>query len=134
MITRHAWAGVAASCVTIAACNYSPSAQSFRTENFAVRVGETAEKTNGALVTRAFFREARVRPLFGRLFLDEEYQVPGTCSVVIAAQLWQRRFGGDPRLIGKTLGVNQETCTIVGILPAKFQFPKGAEIWMPQNR
>ena len=97
-------------------------------------MGEAAEKTNGASVTRTFFREAGVQPLLGRLFLDEEYQAPGACSVVIAAHLWQRRLGADPKEIGKPLSVNGQQCTIVGVLPTKFQFPEEAEIWMPQNR
>ena len=57
-----------------------------------------------------------------------------TPAVVIAASLWQRQFAGDLALIGKTLSVNQRQYTIVGILPKSFQFPAGAELWMPQNR
>jgi putative ABC transport system permease protein len=107
---------------------------SFRAEPFEVRVGEAIEKVNGASVTNAFFRETKVLPMLGRVFLDEEYQAASTPVVVIAASLWQRQFGGDPALIGKTLSVNQRQCTIVGILPKTFQFPTGAELWMPQNR
>ena len=141
MMTRHSWIGAAALCLTLAACNgpaepaaSTPSADSFRAEPFEVPVGETIEKVNGASVTNAFFREAKVLPMLGRVFLDEEYQVAGAPVVVIAASLWRRQFGGDPALIGKTLGVNQRQCTIVGILPKTFQFPTGAELWMPQNR
>jgi putative ABC transport system permease protein len=85
-------------------------------------------------VTNAFFREAKVLPLLGRLFLDEEYRAASPRVVVIATSLWQRRFGGDPALIGKTLSVNERQYTVVGILPETFQFPTGAELWMPQNR
>jgi putative ABC transport system permease protein len=138
MMTRYACIGAAALCLTLAACNdpaesaaSTPSADSFRAEPFEVRVGEAIEKVNGALVTSAFFREAKVRPLVGRVFLDEEYQTAGARVVVIAASLWQRQFGGDPALIGKTLNVNQLQCTVVGILPKTFQFPTGAELWMP---
>jgi hypothetical protein len=142
MMTRHAWIGAAALCLTLAACNgpaepaaFTPSADSSRAEPFEVRVGETIEKVNGASVTNAFFREAKVLPMLGRVFPDEEYQVAGAPVVVIAASLWQRRFGGNPpALIGKTLSVNQRQCTIVGILPKTFQFPTGSELWMPQNR
>ena len=141
MVTRHAWTGAAALCLTLAACHgptepaaSTPSADSFRAEPFDVRVGEAIEKVNGASVTNAFFREAKVLPMLGRVFLDEEYQVAGTPVVMIGASLWQRQFGGDPALIGKTLSVNQRQCTIVGILPKTFQFPTGAELWMPQNR
>src|SRR5260370_23597250 len=121
MMTRHAWIGAAALCLTLAACNgpaepaaSTPSTDSFRTEPFDVRVGEAIEKVNGASVMNAFFREAKVLPMLGRVFLDEEYQVPGTPVVVIAASLCQWQFGGDPALIGKTLSVNQRQCTIVG--------------------
>jgi len=89
---------------------------------------------NGASVTSAFFREAKVLPMVGRLFLDKEYQSADARVVVIAASFWQRRFGGDPALIGRTLTVNQQQRTVVGILPKTFQFPGDAEIWIPQNR
>ena len=140
MMTRHAWTGAAALFLTLAACNgpaqpaATPSAESFRTESFEVRVGEAIEKVNGATVTNAFFREAKIRPMLGRMFLDEDYQAVGTPVVVIAASLWQRQFGGNPAAIGKTLSVNQRQCTIVGIMPKTFRFPTDAELWMPQKR
>ena len=141
MMTRHAWAGAAALCLALAGCQRpaesagsTPSADSFRAEVFEVRVGETVEKVNGASVTNAFFREANVSPMVGRLFLDEEYQIAGARVVMIAASFWQRRFGGDPALIGRTLNVNQQQRTVVGILPKTFQLPTNAELWMPQNR
>jgi hypothetical protein len=117
-----------------AASASSPSAESFRAEVFEIRIGETAEKVNGASVTSTFFREAKALPMVGRLFLDKEYRAADARVVVIAASFWQRRFGGDPALIGRTLSVNQQQCTVVGILPKTFQVPAGAEVWMPQNR
>ena len=144
MMTGHAcWIETAALCLTLAACNRPtesavspPSADSFRAESFEVRVGEAVEKVNGASVTSDFFREAKVLPLVGRrLFLEKEYQAASArVPVVMADSLWQRRFGGDPATIGKTLSVNGQQCVIVGILPKTFQFPTGAELWMPQNR
>ena len=141
MMTRHAWAGAAALCFALAGCDHpavssvsTPSSDSFRAEAFEVRIGEATEKVNGASVTSAFFREAKVLPMVGRLFLDKEHQSADARVVVIAASFWQRRFGGDPALIGRTLTVNQQQCTVVGILPKTFQFPSDAEIWIPQNR
>jgi hypothetical protein len=110
-----------------------PLRTAFAPSPFEIRVGEAIDKVKGASVTSAFFREAKVLPLLGRLFLDEEYQIASARVVVIAASLWQRQFGGDPALIGKALRVNQQQCTIVGILPKTFQFPTSAELWMPQN-
>jgi len=127
MMTRHPWMGAAALCLTLAACNgpaerpaASPSADSFRAERFEVRIGEALEKVNGASVTNAFFREAKVLPMLGRVFLDEEYRVAGTSAVVIAASLWQRQFAGDPALIGKTLNVNQRQCTSLEYCRSRF--------------
>src|SRR5215472_10145444 len=110
MMTLRAYTGAAALCVALAGCSHSaesaaptPSAESFRAEVFAIRIGEATEKVNGALVTSAFFAEAKAQPMVGRLFLDNEYHVEDARVVVIAASLWQRRFGGDPTLIGKAL-------------------------------
>jgi hypothetical protein len=140
-MTRHGWAGAAALCFALTGCDHpagsaasTPSADSFHTEVFEVRIGEAIEKLNGASVTIAFFREAKVLPMVGRLFLDQEYQIVDARVVVIAASLWQRRFGGDPALIGRTLSIDRQQRTVVGILPKTFQFPTDAQLWMPQNR
>ena len=140
-MTRHAWAGAAALCFALAGCGHpsesavsTPSADSFRAEVFEVRIGEATEKLKGASVTSSFFREANVLPMVGRLFVDEEYQIADARVVMIAASFWRRRFGGDPALIGRTLSVNQQQRTVVGILPETFQFPTDAELWAPQSR
>jgi hypothetical protein len=128
-------------CFMLTACNRPtesandpPSADSFHVELFEVRVGQAIENVNGAAVTSAFFREAKVLPLLGREFLDEEYQTASARVMVMAASLWQRQFGGDPALIGKSLHINEQQYTVVGILPKTFQFPTGAELWIPQDR
>ena len=72
--------------------------------------------------------------MLSRLFLVEKYQLTVTCVIVASDSVWQRQFGGDPAVIGRTLSVNQRQCTIIGILPKTFQFPRGAELWVPQNR
>jgi hypothetical protein len=125
----------------VVACNramdsadHPPSANSFHVETFEIRIGETIEKVNGARVTSAFFREAKVLPLLGREFLDEEYQTASAHVVVVASSLWQRGFGGNPALIGKSLHINERQYTVVGVLPETFQFPTGAELWILQNR
>jgi hypothetical protein len=128
MMTRHAWAGAAALCIALAGCDHTaespsstPSADTFRAEVFEVRIGEATEKVNGASVTSAFFREAKVLPMAVRLFLDEEYQIADARVVVIASSLWRRRFGGAPALIGRTLSVNHQQRTVAGILPKTFE-------------
>ena len=126
-------------CLALAGCRHSgesastSSVESFRAEVFEVRIGDAREKVNGASVPSAFFRQANALPLVGRLFLDEEYQRAEARVVVIAASFWQRRFGGDPALIGRALSVNQQQRTVVGILPKTFRVPAGAELWIPQT-
>ena len=128
-------------CLMLGACNRStepaappPSADSFHAELFEISVGQSPEKVSGAVVAGAFFRNAKVLPLLGREFLDEEYQTANPRVAIMAASLWQRRFVGDPALIGRTLNINGRQHTIVGILPNTFQFPTGTELWVPQNR
>jgi hypothetical protein len=125
----------------LAACNHPgesagspPSAGSFHIEPLEVHTGDTTEKVNGAAVTSAFFRETKSLPLLGRQFLDQEYQASSARVVVMASSLWQRRFGGDPGVIGRTLQINERPYTIVGILPQTFQYPAGVELWLPQNQ
>ena len=70
----------------------------------------------------------------GYLAVSPLGSTPDPRVVVIAASFWKRRFGGDPALIGRTLSINQQPYTLVGILPMTFQFPTNTELWMPQNR
>ncbi len=70
-------------------------------------------------------------PLRGRGFISEDDQ-PGHDSVaVLSFGLWQRRFGGDPNLVGQQVHLDGSKYTVVGIMPAGFQYPRGAEIWTP---
>ena len=111
-----------------------PSAETFRGQPFNIGVGDNVEKVNGAAVNDAFFHEAKIQPLLGRLFLDPEYKTADARVVVLGASLWQRRFGSDPAVLGETLMVDRQACTVVGILPKTFHFPADSEIWIPRNK
>jgi putative ABC transport system permease protein len=93
------------------------------------------EQLHGMRVSPGFFASLGVRPAPGRAFLPEEEQ-PGRDRVVIVTHgFWQRRFSGDPALIGKTISIDAEPFTVVGILPPDFWFypilGKNVEVWMP---
>src|ERR1051325_1260 len=92
---------------------------------------ETPERIQGFLVTGNFFDTLGVHPTMGRAFTEEENQPGKDAVAIIAYSLWQRRFGGDPNIINKTINVNSITRTVVGVLPPKFNFPKGAEVYAP---
>jgi hypothetical protein len=140
-MSRWAQLGVAACCLALATCHYpaesgtpSPSADTFRVESVAIRIGDATTQVTGAAVTSGFFRETKVQPLLGRVFLGQEYRLGSARVVVLGASFWQRLFGGDPGIIGKTLLVDGQQCTIIGILPERFTVPTGTALWLPQQR
>jgi putative ABC transport system permease protein len=92
---------------------------------------DTPERVQGFLVTSNFMDALGAKPMMGRAFLTEENE-PGKDRVaVITYSLWQRRFGGDPNIINKPITLNTITRTIVGVMPPRFNFPKGAEVYAP---
>ena len=89
------------------------------------------ERLQGARVTADLFRVVGVEPFLGRGFLPEE-DVRGRNPVcVLSHGLWRRRFGGDPRVVGRSLLLNEVPTQVVGIMPAGFQFPvPDVELWV----
>ncbi|MGH9433633.1 MAG: ABC transporter permease, partial [Terriglobia bacterium] len=93
--------------------------------------GETPERVQGLLVTAGFFSVVGVKPLLGRAFLSQEDQ-PGSNEVAILSYgLWQRRFGGDTHMVGKTVRLNGLPTTVVGVMAKGFDFPQTVQIWKP---
>jgi putative ABC transport system permease protein len=73
-----------------------------------------------------------VQPMLGRSFTPADDTPQANSVVLIAHGLWKRRFGGDPALVGKTIPLNGARYTVVGIMPAGFQFPeRRVELWVP---
>jgi len=95
------------------------------------------EAVQAAMVSESFFRILGVKPREGRTFLPDEDTEGGPRAVVISHGLWQRRFGGDPQLTGKTLMLDGNSYTVIGIMPAGFAFPKfprAADVWVALSR
>jgi putative ABC transport system permease protein len=90
------------------------------------------ERVDGRRVSANLFSLLGVSPQLGRAFLPEE-DSPGAARVVVLSHgLWQRRFGSDPGLVGKTLTLNGESHTVVGVMPRGFEFPsREDELWVP---
>lgn len=91
----------------------------------------------GAQVTQGFWEAVGVRPLLGRTFADDEHARGGRPVALITHGLWQRRFGGDPSIVGKPITLDGRPRTIVGVLPAGFALqllPRPGElgIWTPK--
>ena len=102
------------------------------------------ERIAGATVTAGVLPLLGVSPIKGRFFQPEECTLGRDDVVIISARLWQRRFNSDPQIIGTKLLLNGKNFTVVGVMPAGFDFPLQlfnlgnggqfggrAEIWKP---
>src|SRR5262249_22354165 len=78
-----------------------------------------------------FFSILGSSPAIGRDFLPDDDRVGASPMVIVTHGLWKRRFGGDPNLLGKTIILNDISCTVAGILPASFAFYRPAEVFVP---
>jgi putative ABC transport system permease protein len=96
--------------------------------------GDTAsERIYGEEVTNGYFEMLGAPVEKGRVFLPDENQTPMKDMVAMIGEgLWQRRFGSDPGIVGKTITLNNAKFTIVGVLPKGFLgFSDQAEVWIP---
>ena len=104
-------------------------------ESVSLSEGGQPETVKGVRVSADFLEILGVRPLLGRSFLPLEDSSAGQgvapSVAMISAELWARRFGADPRIIGRTTNLSAAPVTIVGVLPPRFSFPfAGVDVWM----
>ena len=97
---------------------------------------EASREINGSVATASYFEVLGLKPRLGRFFTLEEDRVPGRDPVaVISSGLWQREFGGDPRILGRTIRLNATPFTVVGVAPPDFHgVPLGGlstDVWIP---
>ena len=105
-----------------------------RTLSRNVSGGEGPERIAGALVSADYFRVLGIAPAAGRYFLEGE-DIRGRDGIaVIGHGLWQRRYGGDPRVLGRTITVDGRALTIVGIAQPGFRYPDETELWTPVSQ
>jgi predicted permease len=89
------------------------------------------ERLFGAAVTANFFDVMGIKPLAGQLFTAAN-EVEGKDRVIVISHgLWQRRFGGAPDTLGRTITLSTYPYEIIGIMPPELRWPERAELWMP---
>lgn len=93
--------------------------------------GGSPERVQGFLVSSNFLDVVGVKPTMGRGFAADENQSGKDTVALLTHSLWQRRFGSDPNIVGKTIATNGITRTVIGVMPPDFNYPKGAEIYAP---
>jgi putative ABC transport system permease protein len=92
-----------------------------------------SERLLGAAVSADYFNVLGVKPEFGRVFSRDEDKEGAASVILISHALWQRRYGGDPNIIGREIDLGGKT-TVVGVMPAGFKFPISDEpqdFWEP---
>jgi putative ABC transport system permease protein len=93
--------------------------------------GGEPERVAAASVTANLISTLGVDPLVGRTFLPEEEKSGHNHVVLLSYGLWQHRFGGNPLLVNTAIQLNGENYTVIGVMPAGFEFPEKRELWVP---
>lgn len=95
-----------------------------------ITTGET-ERMQGASVSANLFPTLGVRPVLGRNFVPDEEVTAASDVLLLSYGLWQRRFGSDSSIVGRTISVDGRPHRVIGIMPPGFAFPAQSEFWMP---
>jgi len=93
--------------------------------------GTQPERVNTAEASPGLFTALRAKPILGRTFLPNETEVAQSKVAVISEGLWNRRFGADPNFAGRSIQLDGESFTVVGVLPESFKFPEDVDLWVP---
>jgi predicted permease len=107
-----------------------------RTWVISIKGGDHPESLFGVITSSQLLQVLRVKPMLGRGFLPDEDQ-PGHDHVIILSYgLWQRRFGSDRAMVGRTVDVDQQNYTVIGVMPSDFRFPpelpaSRVDAWLP---
>ena len=104
----------------------------YRVNGFALTGAGEPESLTAIMLSSSLFRVLGVAPLVGRTFTEEE-EARRDRVVVLRHEFWQRRFGGDRRLVGKAITLTGAAFTVIGVMPPSFRFPEGvpADMYSP---
>jgi putative ABC transport system permease protein len=91
---------------------------------------ETPRRIVATIITPDFFRTVGVQPSLGRDFLPSEHVEGAPLAAVIGHSFWQREYGGDASILGRSIRLSGYTATVIGVMPAGFSYPESAEVWL----
>jgi putative ABC transport system permease protein len=89
------------------------------------------ERVQVGHVSADFFPLLGASPIFGRTFISDDYRLEAPKVAILSYDFWQRRFSGDSNIIGKTIKSDQESYTVVGVMPPEFKLPDEYAFWRP---
>ncbi len=94
--------------------------------------GDQPEQLTGNPVTAGIFSTLGVKPLYGRVITPDDDREGAPPVVVLSHRLWQRRFGARADVVGQQIALNNQSYTVVGVMPPEFEFPVAmSELWVP---
>jgi putative ABC transport system permease protein len=96
--------------------------------------GRQPEHVGTACVTANFFQVIGLLPALGRTFTEAEDKVGGPALAVISDGIWQRVFQKDPSVLGRTVSLDNQPFTVIGVMPAAMSSPGAVDIWLPIMR
>jgi putative ABC transport system permease protein len=90
-----------------------------------------ATHVEAALTSASFFEVMRTNALLGRVYQDRECQPGHDAVVVLSYAFWQKHFGGDRAVLGRSIHLDEKAYTVVGVLPRSMQYPSVSEVFLP---
>ncbi|HEX4200369.1 MAG TPA: ABC transporter permease, partial [Chthoniobacterales bacterium] len=105
----------------------------FRHDSFNLTGNGDPERVSGAFVTASYFRVLGVRPTIGRSFAESEDRRGAGGVILLSDRFWRNRFGADPKVIGRTLVLNDVSYEVIGIAPPQIMNPENMDIYVPVN-
>jgi predicted permease len=95
--------------------------------------GGVAELHEAIHASAELFSILGVRPLAGRTFTRADERSDVGQVVILSDALWREHFGGDPRIIGRAVQIDERPYTVIGVMPPGFRFPYANDVWLPMN-
>src|SRR5262245_63924946 len=89
-------------------------------------------QVNGAMISPEAFSLLAVAPRIGRVFTDQDNRLDSDRTAVLSYGFWQRQFGGEPKVVGRTLLLDNQSYTVIGVMPPRFKF-WAADVWVPNG-
>lgn len=100
--------------------------------SFNYSTGDWPQRLRGALVSWQWFEVFEAKPIVGRVFTPEEDQPNANHEVVLAYGTWQRLYGADPNVVGRSMQLNDQPYKVIGVMGPEFHWPSpGTELWSP---
>jgi predicted permease len=110
---------------------YSVAGSEAGSDTMSLVMGGRGEQVHTVLASSNLFSLLGVAPLLGRTFVEQDDTPDANHVVVLSSEAWQRYFGSDPGILGRTVDLNGSSYTVIGVLPAAGAYPTAGEFWLP---